>query len=380
MLQVLKLFLASRNASIKEVHFPAELGPSYVYASPEAIHEAVEQFLGIEASGGPRGTLEGDEESKKKQRARRSARARSKKPKKKKPLAKPKPPGSDGLVPAREAGEAGGARSPPAGSTAASRSSTRPGFPPAPTTPKATATNTSRTRASTTSRTRTTSATRPTAWSRSCDCPTAPTTSACRDPAAGPTRRSSTTRAETKTINGREYEFFADGGRIKLIAWHRGDNTYWVSNDLLQSLTNDQMVGMARSADVIVPRESRRQGKEEDERAARAGRGDRGRLGGPGHRGLLRRAGPPGDRPRHPPGEGRVALPRRGDDPRARAGRAAAPQRRADHLHHRHAELLERRAPALRLRRHAADLLRRRRPLAGPLGGRGAARPTATTC
>src|SRR6478735_5173486 len=33
MLQVLKLFIASRNAAIKEIHFPAELGPSYVYAS-----------------------------------------------------------------------------------------------------------------------------------------------------------------------------------------------------------------------------------------------------------------------------------------------------------------------------------------------------------
>ena len=37
MLEVLKLFVASRNAAIKEVHFPAELGPSYVYASPSAI-------------------------------------------------------------------------------------------------------------------------------------------------------------------------------------------------------------------------------------------------------------------------------------------------------------------------------------------------------
>src|SRR3954447_23513651 len=62
MLQVLKLFLASRNAAIKEVHFPAELGPSYVYASESAIHGAVNKFLGIEASGGPRGSLEGGEE------------------------------------------------------------------------------------------------------------------------------------------------------------------------------------------------------------------------------------------------------------------------------------------------------------------------------
>ena len=35
MLQVLKLFVASRNATINEVNFPAELGPSYVYSSPK---------------------------------------------------------------------------------------------------------------------------------------------------------------------------------------------------------------------------------------------------------------------------------------------------------------------------------------------------------
>ena len=59
MLEVLKLFIASRNAEINEVHFPAELGPSYVYATRRtAIEGAVDQFLGIEASGGPRGTIE----------------------------------------------------------------------------------------------------------------------------------------------------------------------------------------------------------------------------------------------------------------------------------------------------------------------------------
>ena len=45
-----------------------------------------------------------------------------------------------------------------------------------------------------------------------------------------------------------------------MIAWHRGDNSYWISNDLLQTLTNDQMVGMARSADVIVPKKKPKQG------------------------------------------------------------------------------------------------------------------------
>ena len=67
MLEVLNLFIAARNAAIKEVHFPAKLGPSFVAATPEAIHEAVQKFLGSEASGGPRGSLEG--------RTRRSKRA-----------------------------------------------------------------------------------------------------------------------------------------------------------------------------------------------------------------------------------------------------------------------------------------------------------------
>jgi hypothetical protein len=65
----------------------------------------------------------------------------------------------------------------------------------------------------------------------------------------------------TKTINGREYDIYVDGDRVKLIAWHRGDNTYWIANDLLQTLTNDQMVGMARSADVIVPKKRPKQGR-----------------------------------------------------------------------------------------------------------------------
>ena len=57
----------------------------------------------------------------------------------------------------------------------------------------------------------------------------------------------------TKTIHGREYDIYVDGDRIRLVAWHRGDNSYWVSNDLLQTLTNDQMIGIAASANVIVP-------------------------------------------------------------------------------------------------------------------------------
>ena len=65
----------------------------------------------------------------------------------------------------------------------------------------------------------------------------------------------------TKTINGREYDIYVDGDRISLVAWHRGDNSYWVANDLLNTLSNDQMMGIARSADVKVPNQKRRRGK-----------------------------------------------------------------------------------------------------------------------
>ena len=65
----------------------------------------------------------------------------------------------------------------------------------------------------------------------------------------------------TKTINGREYDIYVDGDRISMVAWHRGDNTYWVANDLLNTLTNDQMIGIARSADVKVPNQKRRRGR-----------------------------------------------------------------------------------------------------------------------
>jgi polyisoprenyl-teichoic acid--peptidoglycan teichoic acid transferase len=51
MLQVLKLFLESRDAPLKEVHFEGTIGPSFVTATPRQIHKAVNAFLGIQATG-----------------------------------------------------------------------------------------------------------------------------------------------------------------------------------------------------------------------------------------------------------------------------------------------------------------------------------------
>ncbi len=253
MLQVLKLFLASRNAAIKEVHFPAELGPSFVYTTPEAVNEAVNLFLGIEASGGPRGSLEdGEEESggKKKQgKGGKKAKAKPNKPH----IAKPKPPGSDGLVPAREAGEA------EAEAAARRLGSGLPVFYPSRLPSGAYYVE-----------------------SNSYEHVQDPRVYHLKDD--GGERHAAyrmvviqeasdgshyfgvqgiqgwadppilNNPSLTKTIHGREYDIYVDGDRIKMIAWHRGENSYWVSNDLLQTLTNDQMVGIARSADVIVPK------------------------------------------------------------------------------------------------------------------------------
>ncbi len=262
MLQVLKLFLASRNASLKEVHFPAELGPSYVYASPEAINEAVGQFLGIEASGGATANQEGVEENEQDRaaakKAKKKGKGKRKKPKKE-PIVKPKPPGSDELVPAREAGE-----------TEAEIVARRVNghFP----------------------------VYFPTRLPSGAYYVESDPSEKVIDPFVYGIKDEDGDRheayrmvvvleksdgthyfgvqgirgwadppilgnpSETKTINGREYEIFADSGRIKRISWHRGENSYWVSNDLLQSLSNDQMVGMARSADVIIAKKRPRKG------------------------------------------------------------------------------------------------------------------------
>jgi LCP family protein required for cell wall assembly len=247
MLQVLKLFIASRNAAIKEVHFPATLGPSYVYASESAIHGAVNQFLGIEASAGPRGSLEGSSGAGKK---KNGAKHKAKKPH----LAKPKPPGSDGLVPASEAGEleaktvarkVGGAfpvfypTRLPSGATYVESNSYEHVQDPRVYHVKDTEDH------------------RHGAYRMVVELPLSDGIhyfgmqgiQGWSDPPIldGPSIH--------KTIHGREYDVFLDGERVSMVAWHRGNNTYWVTNDLLDTLTSDQMIGMARSANVTMPKQ-----------------------------------------------------------------------------------------------------------------------------
>lgn len=251
MLQVMKLFIASRGAAIKEVHFPAELGPSFVYSSPEAIQGAVNQFLGIEASGGPRGSLE---EADGQSSSNKKGKGKGKRRRKPKPRLQTKPPGDDGLAPAGEAGEL------EAKTVARKVSHGFPVFYPTRLPPGAGYVESNSYLHVQDPRVyhfKDTDGNRHGAYRMviALELPDGvhyfgvQGVQGWSDPPilGGP--------SITETIRGREYEIFLDGDRVKLIAWHRGDNTYWVANSLLRVLTNDQMVGIARSAQVKIPNE-----------------------------------------------------------------------------------------------------------------------------
>jgi polyisoprenyl-teichoic acid--peptidoglycan teichoic acid transferase len=54
--------------------------------------------------------------------------------------------------------------------------------------------------------------------------------------------------SETRKFGHRKLELFYDGDRLRLVAWRDKDAVYWVSNTLLQSLTAKQMITIARTA------------------------------------------------------------------------------------------------------------------------------------
>jgi polyisoprenyl-teichoic acid--peptidoglycan teichoic acid transferase len=61
MLEVLKLFIDARDAPIKQVKFEGTLGPSYVDTTPQEINRAVTQFLGLEDTPGARASTSAPE-------------------------------------------------------------------------------------------------------------------------------------------------------------------------------------------------------------------------------------------------------------------------------------------------------------------------------
>jgi hypothetical protein len=57
-------------------------------------------------------------------------------------------------------------------------------------------------------------------------------------------------RNPTQTVRrgGRSYDQFYDGSSLHLVAWHTPHAVYWISNTLLEGLSNAQMMAIAQSA------------------------------------------------------------------------------------------------------------------------------------
>ena len=53
--------------------------------------------------------------------------------------------------------------------------------------------------------------------------------------------------SETRTVRGRRLQLYYDGSRLRLVAWKTGKAWYWVENTLLGSLSEKQMLAVARS-------------------------------------------------------------------------------------------------------------------------------------
>jgi polyisoprenyl-teichoic acid--peptidoglycan teichoic acid transferase len=55
------------------------------------------------------------------------------------------------------------------------------------------------------------------------------------------------TPSEERTIGNRKFELHYEGDRLRLVAWRTPKAVYWVSNTLLQTLSEHQMIAIARS-------------------------------------------------------------------------------------------------------------------------------------
>lgn len=67
--------------------------------------------------------------------------------------------------------------------------------------------------------------------------------------------------SEERTVKGRTFQLHYDGDRVRLVAWETDTAVYWVSNTLLQTLTERQMLTIARETKLPEPAKPRRGGR-----------------------------------------------------------------------------------------------------------------------
>lgn len=252
LIELLDLLYELKGAEVNQVHFPAELGPSYVYSNEPEIHHAVKEFLG-EAGYESHKFSEEKAETKKAEKQKGAEKKKSSKSKKKHKKKHHAPPGGDELVPASEAGQEMGEKV---------ARQVGGGFP----------------------------VYYPTRLPEGAIYQEDNSYEHIVNPWVYHLRDKEKVRhgayrmigiyapeyepvyfgvqgiqgwenppilddpTETVTAGGREYLIYTDSGQIKIVAWHRGESTYWISNSLQQSLTNKQMMGIAESCHVIMPK------------------------------------------------------------------------------------------------------------------------------
>ena len=236
-LELLKLLFDSRDSSVVEVKFPAtdtlENGISYVEATPKEIGAAVDQFLGFKASTGAVGTLDERRGSAKDKKAKQKAKKR------KAPATNAPGKEGDGLV---DAGSGGleVAKS-------LDKEFKRRDFP----------------------------VYYPKRLPEGTIYADGSRTYHLRDPDKNPYSAYRIVMAlqlgdglhylglqgirkwedppilqernETITMNDGDFDIYYEGDRIRLMAWHEDGDTYWISNSILLTLKNEQMLGMARA-------------------------------------------------------------------------------------------------------------------------------------
>jgi polyisoprenyl-teichoic acid--peptidoglycan teichoic acid transferase len=236
LLELLKLFVELREDSIKQIPFPAilepvvENQPDYVTANPSAIHQVVRQFLSSGPSTGSNGL-------------HAASSAKSGKAKHASPA---KPASSAGLSEATEAS-----------AQMASAAESRVHFPVF--YPRKLPVGSTYAEPVRTYGLRDQAENRHLAYKMVMELPAAAYTAyfGLQGIAGWPNPPILSGPSEPLTLNGRHFQVFTNGGRIRLIAWHSGSNTYWIDNSLVQVLSNAQMLGVARSLAEVKPKPKR---------------------------------------------------------------------------------------------------------------------------
>lgn len=255
-LQLLRLLFDSRGANVTEISFPSTFtmrdGVSYVEATPEEIENAVNQFLGFEDQTGPVGDLqEGNGASRKAGKNSRNARKAAKRKKARKKKQQQKKSTSD--IPAKD--EDGLVDMSTSGLEAAQlidQEIARNDFP----------------------------VFYPKRLPEGSVYSDGSRKYHLRDPDKNPYAAYRLVMAfqseglhyfglqgirgwtdppileaphEELEMSGRDFKVYPEGDRIRLISWTDGSSVYWISNSLLLTLDNQQMLGMARSTRAFTP-------------------------------------------------------------------------------------------------------------------------------